>query len=336
MSYFLAFLSSLPFNWIDILILIVIFFYSLEGYSLGFYYSFLDLISFVLAFIFGLSFYSFFAKILIKLFTTPQGFAKALGFFIAAFLTEIIASWILKTFIEKTPFFRRIARPTTYKILNGILGIIPSILSAFLLLAFILTMVMVLPVSSYLKKEVSSSIIGNELVANTQGLGKNISNVFGGAVSEGLTFFTVEPESNESVNLNFKTNQISIDSAGEKQMFNMVNQEREQRGIQKLVTDQSLINVARAHCEDMFKRGYFSHNTPEGLTPFDRMGKADIEFTFAGENLALAPNTGLAMQGLMQSPGHRENILSKNFGKIGVGVIDGGIYGEMFTQEFTD
>jgi len=38
----------------------------------------------------------------------------------------------------------------------------------------------------------------------------------------------------------------------------------------------------------------------------------------------------------MQSPGHRANILSANFGRIGVGVIDGGIYGQMYCQEFTD
>ena len=66
------------------------------------------------------------------------------------------------------------------------------------------------------------------------------------------------------------------------------------------------------------------------------MNKANIEFTYAGENLALAPSTPLAMQGLMNSPGHRANILNPNFKKIGIGVIDGGIYGKMYSQEFTD
>jgi len=42
------------------------------------------------------------------------------------------------------------------------------------------------------------------------------------------------------------------------------------------------------------------------------------------------------MQGLMNSPGHRANILNPNFHKIGIGVIDGGIYGKMYTQEFTN
>ena len=86
----------------------------------------------------------------------------------------------------------------------------------------------------------------------------------------------------------------------------------------------------------MFARGYFSHYTPEGLSPFDRMAQTDVSYTYAGENLALAPNVTVAMQGLMQSPGHRANILFPNFGKLGVGVIDGGIYGQMYCQEFTD
>ena len=66
------------------------------------------------------------------------------------------------------------------------------------------------------------------------------------------------------------------------------------------------------------------------------MTKANIAFNYAGENLALAPNTDLAMKGFMQSPGHKANILSLDFGKVGIGVIDGGIYGEMFCQDFTD
>ena len=86
----------------------------------------------------------------------------------------------------------------------------------------------------------------------------------------------------------------------------------------------------------MFKRGYFSHSTPEGASPFDRMVQNDINFNYAGENLALASSVDLAMKGLMQSEGHRANILSLNFHRAGIGVIDGGVYGDMFCLEFTD
>jgi uncharacterized protein YkwD len=178
--------------------------------------------------------------------------------------------------------------------------------------------------------------VGSVLVTNTQGFAKDLNSVFGGAVNETLAFLTVEPKSNELVNLNFKTTKYSVDEAAEQKMFDMVNKERVSQGLHPVEPWSKLTEVARAHCKDMVERGYFSHYTPEGLSPFDRMAKADIDFTFAGENLALAPNTELAMKGLMQSPGHRENILSADFNRLGVGVIDAGVYGEMFCQEFSD
>ena len=66
------------------------------------------------------------------------------------------------------------------------------------------------------------------------------------------------------------------------------------------------------------------------------MEKAGISYQAAGENLAYAPNVDVAHTGLMNSEGHRANILSADFGKVGIGVIDGGVYGKMFVQEFTD
>ena len=63
-----------------------------------------------------------------------------------------------------------------------------------------------------------------------------------------------------------------------------------------------LRNLARAHSNDMFKRGYFSHYTPEGLSPFDRMEKAGINYQYAGENLALAPSTDSCNAGTHEQP----------------------------------
>lgn len=323
-------------NWIDLLILVVLFFYVLEGYSQGFYLSLLDFSSFVVAFVSGLSLYALLANILINLFAIPQGIAKALGFFIIAFLSEIIVSFLLRIFIKRASFFKNPAKSSFRKTLNHVLGIFPGILSAVVLTAFILTMIIALPVSAYLKRAVSQSTIGSKLVTNTQGLGKDINNVFGGAVNEGLAFFTVEPKSNQAVNLNFKTSKTNVDKQAEKEMFLMVNNERRMQGVDELSFADNLTHLARKHCQDMLKRGYFSHNTPEGYTPFDRMAINNVSFIAAGENLALAPNTELAMNGLMKSKGHRENILSSEFAKIGIGVIDGGIYGEMFCQEFTN
>ncbi|MCL4354963.1 CvpA family protein [Patescibacteria group bacterium] len=332
-SYLTQFIQSL--NWIDIAVILIFIFYIVEGYAVGFFTALTDLISFITVFFIGLAFYSFFGRILIQ-FSISPGFANAIGFFIAAFLAEIIFGIVVKKIVFAKMLSNFTLETKFEKYLYSFFGIIPAMFSAFILVSFALTMILALPLSTFLKKSVTDSRLGSKTVINTQGFAQQINSVFGGAVSEGLAFFTVEPKSNESVNLNFKTNDFSVDKIAETKMLNMVNEERAKKGLGRLVFSDSLTQVGREHCEDMFRRGYFSHYSLEGLSPFDRMAQADIPFEYAGENLALAPNTDLAMQGLMDSPGHRANILGENFGKLGVGVIDGGVYGEMFCQEFTD
>ena len=117
-------------------------------------------------------------------------------------------------------------------------------------------------------------------------------------------------------------------------MLDLVNQERQAAGLAPLQADPELTEVARKHSADMFARGYFAHDTPEGLSPFDRMKQANVHFLTAGENLALAPTLQIAHTGLMNSPGHRANILRREFGRVGIGVMDGGMRGLMVSQEF--
>jgi uncharacterized protein YkwD len=105
-------------------------------------------------------------------------------------------------------------------------------------------------------------------------------------------------------------------------------------GLKPLKADPEMTVVARAHSRDMFARGYFAHINPEGENPFDRMKKASIIFSIAGENLALAETLKKAHNNLMNSPGHRANILNPSFGRLGIGVLDGGDYGLMISQEF--
>lgn len=323
------------FNFIDVAILIVVLLYAIEGYAIGFTRGMLDFLSFVLSFLFALSFYGIFASFLTNFLHIPKGFSNAIGFFLAAFISEICL-----TILFRSSFLPLITKKTKKQRfpdeVGKIAGIVPGVLSAVVLLAFILTMIVALPISPYLKNAVTESKMGSSLVLGIQGFDEQINNVFGGAVNDALTFLTVEPKSNESIKLNFSTNKYILDRESEIEMIDLVNAEREKEVVSTLTEDSSLREVARNHCKDMFERGFFSHYTPEGSSPFDRMNDAGISFGFAGENLALAPNVTLALKGLMNSEGHRANILSENFNKIGVGVIDGGVYGEMFCQEFSD
>jgi uncharacterized protein YkwD len=66
------------------------------------------------------------------------------------------------------------------------------------------------------------------------------------------------------------------------------------------------------------------------------MKEAKIKFKSAGENLALAQTLQIAHTNLMNSPGHRANIMNPAFGRVGIGIQDGGFYGLMISQEFRD
>lgn len=325
----------LNFNFIDIAIVIVILIYAVEGYAIGFLRATLDFISFIFAFLFALAFYPLFASFFTEYLTIPLGFSNAIGFFLAAFIAEVTIAILLRSSIFPV-LSKQTKKMKIPPAIGRISGIVPGVFSAVVLLAFILTMVVALPVSSYLKNSVTNSKIGSFLVLGIQGFDDQINDVFGGAVNDALTFLTIEPASSESIKLNFTTTEFYEDREAEIEMLELVNLERERRGIPPVKEDLRLRTVARDHCEDMFVRGYFSHFTPEGDSPFDRMSSYQIGFEFAGENLALAPETSLAMKGLMNSPGHKENILSLDFGKVGIGVLDGKVYGKMYCQEFTD
>ncbi len=125
-----------------------------------------------------------------------------------------------------------------------------------------------------------------------------------------------------------------IISAEELQMWELVNAERTSRGLRALKIHTGLVELARLKSQDMITNNYFSHQSPTYGSPFDMMGRAGISYRFAGENLAGSSTVERAHRALMNSPGHRANILNPNFTHIGIGIIDGGGYGKMFTQMF--
>ena len=324
-------------NLLDIIIVVIFLFYAYEGYKLGFVFAASDLISFVFSFIIALKFYPDVSHGIVALFGIPIGFANAAAFFLLAFVSEILFGLVFRyllRFVPKMPTTTLVGKIGTS--IDHWFGFVPGVLSAFIILSFLLSLIVSLPSSPLVKQLVTNSRVGEQLVANTSFFESRLNDIFGGALSETLNFVTVKPDSHETVQLKFIVADGTVDELAEKEMLVLVNQERERAGLAPVVFDKKLTKVARAHSQDMFKRGYFSHYTPEGISPFERMDTEEIVYGYAGENLALAPSTNLAMQGLMNSPGHRANILDPDFTKLGIGVIDGGIYGKMYSQEFTD
>lgn len=138
----------------------------------------------------------------------------------------------------------------------------------------------------------------------------------------------------QTLKLNFSVEQARPRPDLEARMLLLVNQARQVQGVPPLLIDPEATELSRAHSQDMLSRRYFSHVSPQGQDPFERMQTAGLRFRAAGENLALAPTVELAHEGLMNSPGHRANILRRGFGRVGIGILDAGRHGLMVTQTF--
>lgn len=128
--------------------------------------------------------------------------------------------------------------------------------------------------------------------------------------------------------------QSVIPTAEELKMINLVNQERQKADLKPLAIDNRLVYLARLKSQDMINYDYFDHTSPTYGPPSRMISIAGIPFFCAGENLAGAYRVEVAHNGLMNSPGHRANILHPDFTHIGVGAAHGGPYKRMFTQLF--
>lgn len=113
----------------------------------------------------------------------------------------------------------------------------------------------------------------------------------------------------------------------------LINRVRVGQGLPPLERNDTLDRVARAHSDDMMRRGYFDHRSRDGTSPVGRLANVGFLVPKSGENIAFAPDVQAAHSGLMASPSHRANILSRDFSRVGVGVVFGAS-GLMVTQVF--
>lgn len=124
-------------------------------------------------------------------------------------------------------------------------------------------------------------------------------------------------------------------TAEEQEMINLVNQERAKAGVAPLKVDMRLVESARIKSQDMIDNNYFDHTSPTwGQFYVIIRQKVNSDYGYLGENLAGAPSVTIAHNSLMNSTGHRQNILNPNYKYIGIGIKKGGPYGMMFTQHF--
>lgn len=127
--------------------------------------------------------------------------------------------------------------------------------------------------------------------------------------------------------------------AGEQAMMaevlTLVNKERAKVGAPALKLHQGLQDAALLKSKDMADNNYFSHQSPKYGSPFDLLKLRGISYTAAGENIAAGQRSAESvMTSWMNSPGHKANILNRNYTHLGVGIFKGGSYGIYHTQLF--
>jgi uncharacterized protein YkwD len=316
-------------NFVDIILVILVLFSAYNGWRRGFILGLLDLLGWALVLIAGLRFYQPLAKWLgARLDIWSDVWNQPLAFILIA--TGIIVLYQLLVHV----LLRRVSEDVHEHRSNQVLGILPGLANGAITAALVAALLLSIPINETLHAQARESTLANRLAVYAERLEAALHPVFGEAVAETLNLLTVQPESHERVNLPYRVANTRPRPDLEARMLELLNRERSAAGLTPLAPDPELTEVARLHSSDMFARSYFAHDTPEGRNPFDRMREGGVRFLAAGENLALAPSLQVAHNGLMNSPGHRRNILDHQFGRVGIGIMDGGIRGLMVTQNF--
>lgn len=129
------------------------------------------------------------------------------------------------------------------------------------------------------------------------------------------------------------TSALAIDVSNEITIENimvLMNEHRAERGLPPLHHDGDLAKAARDRMRDMEDGGWWSHESPEGISPFIWLRARDYDFAYAGENLAVGFETArVLVSSWMESAGHRENILGVQFSDCGIAIIEGSTKGPM-------
>jgi uncharacterized protein YkwD/uncharacterized membrane protein required for colicin V production len=257
--------------------------------------------------------------------------ARTVAFVILLLLIE--SAFGLLGAMAIVPFAKRLHAHRIFGAIDRVLGVVPSIVRTLVIAAVALAAALVLPVGNDVRAAIDGSSIGQVLVEQVAAVQPALGAL--GGPDDSAPLFVTKLGADQSQTLDLPDGLTLVpDPEAEAEMLKLVNDERTSRGLPALVLDPRLVPIARQHSEEMFRLKYFGHQSPVNGSPFDRLAAAKISYSRAGENLAYAHSVAVAHRGLMDSEGHRANILRPEFTRIGIGVVSAGSYGRMFTQLF--
>jgi uncharacterized protein YkwD/uncharacterized membrane protein required for colicin V production len=256
---------------------------------------------------------------------------RLLAFVIALGLAQMVFSFVVGLLRNALAPARRSLGPLAT--VDRLLGFLPGAATGILVIALVITPLRLFPAARSVSDLLDESALAREISRLVGDWSPQLEGLLQSVAGSGVALPSriIEPGENVQVP---RTQDVQPDAEAEARMLDLVNVERLRAGLRPLVADERLREVARQHSQEMFRLGYFAHVSPSAGSPADRLQRSGVPFATAGENLAYAPTVEVAHAGLMASPGHRKNILTPEFSRVGIGVMRGGLYGRMFTQNF--
>lgn len=112
----------------------------------------------------------------------------------------------------------------------------------------------------------------------------------------------------------------ALPSAQERIAGNLLNSDRAAYGLPALTLDPALCRIARIKSQDMRDNQYFAHTSPTYGDVREMLSRFGYSYAAAGENIAHHATVEKSQAALISSPGHRKNILSRSFTRVGIGV----------------
>jgi uncharacterized protein YkwD/uncharacterized membrane protein required for colicin V production len=261
----------------------------------------------------------------------PETLLRVLAFVASLAIAQVVFSMVARFLLGAVEPARRALGP--FGLVERALGFLPGVVMGVILAALVITPLRLFPIVRPLSTALDDSVVAQEISRLVGDWSPQIEGLLRNVAGNGaaLPSRIVQPGENVAVP---RTQDVQLDSEAETRMLELLNGERVKAGLAPLIPDDRLRDVARGHSQEMFRLGYFAHVSPTDGSPADRLQRVGIPFATAGENLAYAPTVEVAHAGLMASPGHRSNVLSPEYTRVGIGVVRGGLYGRMFTQSF--
>lgn len=318
-------------NVVDVLIVGAVGLAIMTGVRTGFVAGAYGLFSWVAALVGAVALQGPVTDRVLTLMTWPPAIVRVGTFVALVILLEVL--FAICGGLVVSPIRRGLRRVRALALADQALGVIPAVARTLLVAAVLLAAVVVLPVGNDVRAAVDGSGLARILVAQVAIVRPVLDQLV--REGDGVPPLVTRLAADERQQLDLPAEVgLEADPLSERQLVALVNEERVAAGLAPLELDPRLVPVARGHATEMLRLRYFSHVSDVTGTPFDRLSAAGIRYTRAGENLAYARSVATAHRGLMDSPGHRENILRPEFTRIGIGVISAGPYGRMFTQLF--